>query len=252
MSNRSQMGCSKPIRSIPLRDSTAQCAICSPLGGGIVRSARHSCAAAMLQTMLRLLIPLCLLTALMAAGAIFAGQTNPELDEKYWSDFGFDACAMPCFAGITPGQTLFTDATALIARYIPTLNEQILISSTQAIFFAEAEDAPDRLTGIARYAQGKVGEISLTLARPLFSVLLRFGRPDCALAYPTGNAEYLYLYWEDGALRYWASVAVADSVHFNSPVFTINSSSEERSICSTNTDTRSWRGFAPVWVYGNT
>lgn len=204
----------------------------------------------MLQTTLRCLIPIYFLTLLLTVGSVLASKDTPQPDTEYWSQFGFNACAMPCFAGITPGETPFNNAATLVANYLPALRQQILVSSSQAIFFGEDSATGASLTGIARYIGGKVGEIRLTLTRTLVDVLLRFGSPDCTLAYPPGNAEYLYLYWEDEGSVFWASVTVNSYVDFESQVFTITSTTlEDAAVCSSNTATEPWRGFAPMWVY---
>lgn len=185
--------------------------------------------------------------ALLAALALAAGRALPDADAAYWRAFGLARCALPCFAGITPGETPFSDVVERIRESVPALSQQLLVSNSQAVFFAEDSALQTSLSGVVRYHQGSVGEIRLSLYLPLSSIVLRYGRPDCALLYPSAAPSELYLYWQSGALLYWASVGISDRVRLSSPVYTLASTAlEPPDVCQTRPEIRLWRGFAPV------
>jgi hypothetical protein len=185
--------------------------------------------------------------ALLAALALAQGRTLPDADAAYWRAFGLAGCALPCFAGITPGETPFSDVVGLISESVPALSQQLLVSNSQVVFFAEDSALQTSLSGVVRYHQGSVGEIRLSLYLPLSSIVLRYGTPNCTLLYSAATPSEMYLYWQAGDLLYWASVGITDRVRLSSPVYTLASTElEAPDVCHTRPETRAWRGFVPV------
>lgn len=184
------------------------------------------------------------LCALALGLALALGRLQPDPDAAYWRAFGFSRCAMPCFAGITPGQTPFSDVIGRISESVPALSQQLLVSNSQVVFFAEDAALQASLSGVLRYHQGQVGDIRLSVVLPLSRVLLRLGRPDCTLLYPAGAPSDLYLYWQSGALLHWAAVSVSERVRLSSPVFSLASTAlEAPDVCQSRPQTGAWRGF---------
>jgi hypothetical protein len=190
------------------------------------------------------------LFVLLCVLAIRIGAARPDPDLSYWRDFGFTACALPCYAGMTPGVTDFRNTVELIAANVPVLSRELLVSTSQTVFFGQDDATFQTLSGLARYANGMVGEIRLTLFRTLSSVILRFGPPDCTLIYPPTRPTVIFLYWQGDTALVWASASIDQAVLLRSPVFTIATTVlENRRVCESSSEIQPWRGFAAVWRY---
>lgn len=201
----------------------------------------------------------------LAAQALARGQAHPF--QPYWNVFGFGECALPCYLGIVPGETAFSEAAAIVESRLPSYSSMLTDEGSQVVFFGIWQDNSQTVSGLVRNERGRVGEVRITLNVPLVEVVLEFGAPDCALLYPPRSPSIMYLYWDDGEIMHWASATLVAGqrliprLAYNTPIFTIATSAlDTPHICSqTGADTPPqysadivpWRGFSPVWRYQN-
>ncbi|MBL8130579.1 MAG: hypothetical protein JNL42_01870 [Anaerolineae bacterium] len=160
---------------------------------------------------------------------------------------GFEACVLPCYAGLTPGRTPFADAAALLTANIPLLTRHMLIDARTLRFEVEAPNA--HLTGVVSNENGRVGSVQL---RGIFSVrglLADFGAPNCILAGSPSDAGGLhYLVWQIDGLLLRAAVDAQPrllALDQESDGLWIGAGGSE----ACTGDLLPWHGFAPAWHY---
>ncbi len=188
-------------------------------------------------------------------------QTDPpRADPPYWEAFGFEVCALPCFAGMTPGETRFDRAPYLLSDHISSLIRGALVSGSQVNFLAQSGD--DSLAGLIQPSMGRVGVIRLTIDLPLYALVARLGTPDCVWVDQDSPAtqRLIVIYWSiPGAV---IGASVIEDAHmpllsggwlFDSRMvgMFVSSDSQDATFCTSN-DLMAWRGFAPVWHYADT
>jgi hypothetical protein len=193
-----------------------------------------------------LLIPL-LIIMLILCSAVPALGKRATVDDPAWHAFGFDVCALPCWAGITPGQTSFDKAFDLLVRHVPTLNTRVLMSGTQIIFSAYV---PEYADGFIYYSQGEVGNIRLSVQLPLIQLIERLGTPSCFF-YGEGSYDTLgslTVYWElDGVLIAGLVTPGDGDVQPTTSIDAVAFNPDEPA-CN-HEETLPWLGFAPRWRY---
>src|SRR5690348_10209752 len=92
-----------------------------------------------------------ILTGLILAARTLGQSRADSLPD--WSAFGFDACNLPCWAGIMPGDTAFDQAATQLQASLPALDAGMLISNSQIDFSASAPD--QRIRGQLYYQHGR-------------------------------------------------------------------------------------------------
>lgn len=163
-----------------------------------------------------------------------------------WSRFGFETCALPCYAGISPGETPFRGTGTLLINHVPALDPRVISSGTSLNFFARLPS--QQLAGLVRYQTGgQVGEIRLNAVLPLDQVLMQLGAPDCILAATVDRAPIIF--WVRGEVSVAAVLSLdANPYKPGASVFSLWLRVAVPSDCTLR-GARSWQGFAPLWVY---
>ncbi|MCC6801575.1 MAG: hypothetical protein IT319_01725 [Anaerolineae bacterium] len=190
------------------------------------------------------LLPLIL--ALCAVMPVFSGRRVDV--SSAWQAFGFGACILPCYAGITPGVTPFDGIYPLLVENVPQLDRHMIASGSALNFWATIPS--QRLTGLIRYERGLVGEIRLNAVLPLAAVITELGTPDCILLSTGGEPERsTVIFWERG------EVSIAAVLERNQSLININGDARALWLriavpgdCSLR-GALPWRGFAPLWTY---
>lgn len=133
--------------------------------------------------MLRLLFRLTLLLfALCAAVTALAPRISPRpvLSSPAYTTYGFAACDLPCWAGITVGETPFADTVPISASNIATRVAYTIAGSS--VFLWEDLD-PFYFTGLLNAAgEETVGRIQLTVSLPADYLIERVGLPACVFS----------------------------------------------------------------------
>lgn len=187
-----------------------------------------------------------LVAALCAIVPAVAGRPLSASDA--WEQFGFAYCALPCYAGITPGETPYHQAPGLLRQHIPVMENRMFNTGASVNFWAVTDR--EELSGIARYEQGKVGELRLNAAVPLDHLLAQLGAPDCILLTPPDNPRRApVLFWIRGDISIGAVLqALPTLVNLSSyaPALWLRSGDPDE---CTIRGAVPWRGFAPTWNY---
>jgi hypothetical protein len=200
------------------------------------------------------MLPIWLIVALLCA-VIPTAASREESMSPVWTSFGFDACALPCWSGITTGETPFSDAMELIGQHVRMLNHRVLVSASQINFSASAPEQP--VHGYLFYNGTRVGSIRLTLQLPLRELIVRAGEPACVFAtsIPPGMSGSqtitpgLVVYWEIDSVLLGVLLSEADAVRLDSQTQSLWMSSTD--YACTREDVTEWRGFGPAWIYRN-
>lgn len=165
-----------------------------------------------------------------------------------WEALGFNACELPCWAGILPGTTPFAEAFDLLVAHVPALDSRVLLGSSQINFAASLDDR--YLTGLIFYNRGRVGSLRMNLVVPVSELFDRAGPPDCVIYLSMLYMPYAAaaLFWERdglliGALLDGQADRIAPSA--STQLFWI---SAVDSACD-RPEAIEWRGFAPRWRY---
>lgn len=208
----------------------------------------------MLRLCLRPMILGWLLWLALSSGLIFAAQQPLEPDDGL-AQYGFGICDLPCWAGITPGQTEPGYILPLLELHLPSLTDtRVLLAGWINVTVADTQDVQ------IRYGSQAVQQISFLTLRPsLYALLTRLGMPTCVLPVrERGTAittlDGLTLIWEREGLTIYTIVmgeitAFLASEHLTAENLLIMvpvTSSLDGSSCLYYAR---WRGFAPIWFY---
>lgn len=152
------------------------------------------------------LILLCTpLFSVFAAGMIAAGNRySPEATQ--WSELGFTHCALPCWVGLTPGETPF-DTTQIAYQIVQAFHDpstQIILSSSQINFSTTVKN--QQIIGLIFYTGGDneggvIGDIRLILSLPMWQLIGNLGEPDCVWTEGMMGLQgrrVIGVYWEHG------------------------------------------------------
>jgi hypothetical protein len=181
------------------------------------------------------LLPLIVL--LCAAIPVLGGRSLPADDA--WQHFGFSVCDLPCFVGITPGRTPFSEMGDLLHRSIPLIGNRMFNAGTAINFWASLPHA--QLAGWARNDQGLVSEIRLTSPLPFDYLLTQLGTPDCALS---GDARPTIVYWVRGAVSVGAVLGAGErDFSPNNRISAVWMRTSEPDDCAAS-GALTWHGFA--------
>lgn len=196
---------------------------------------------------LRLVPRLLIITALLCS-AVPALSKRAPVDDPAWRALGFDACTLPCWAGIMPGETSFDEAYDLLMQHVSVLDTRLLMSGSQINFSASLAD--QYANGLLFYSQGQVGNIRLNVQLPLIQFIERLGAPYCFVYSqgPYGTSGSVTVYWEsDGVL---IAALVPPSGADVQPTTTIQALAlnPNEHACEQE-ETLPWLGFAPRWRY---
>ena len=186
------------------------------------------------------LLPLVVL--LCAALPAFGGR--PLSEDAGWRDFGFTACNLPCYVGITAGRTPFNEMPDLLRRSIPLIGDRMFNAFTTLNFWASLPHT--QISGWARNNGGVVAEIRLVSPLPLDHLLIQLGTPDCVLP---GTQRPTIIVW----VRKMISIGVVLGIGEKdfSPANRVSAiwlRSTNPDDCSTS-GAKAWHGFATVADY---
>jgi hypothetical protein len=201
----------------------------------------------LLKIMLRLFAFL-LIACVLICGALtaFAGR-QPDPDES-WQHFGFATCALPCFAGITPGQTPFQSVQQLLIRHVQSVDPRMIASGASINFWARSKS--QQFGGLVRYNEGRVGEMRFNVVLPLAEIITELGTPDCLLPNTSTDPDRVtVIFWEREQVSI-AAVLAPDprAINLNANTLALWLNPVQANDCS-RSGAVSWRGFAPMWDY---
>ncbi|MBN8634642.1 MAG: hypothetical protein J0M07_04910 [Anaerolineae bacterium] len=160
--------------------------------------------------MLRLLFRLSLLIFALAAVVIALAPLaapRPVAASPAWAAYGFAACDLPCWAGITVGETPFGATVPITAQNIPRRIAYTIAGSS--VFLWEDVD-PYYFTGLLSAAGVEtVGRIQLTVSLPADYLLERLGLPACVFSVRdfNGLSYTSTIYWSGADWVVEASVS---------------------------------------------
>ncbi|MEO8394238.1 MAG: hypothetical protein ABI700_14705 [Chloroflexota bacterium] len=152
----------------------------------------------------RLLLRLLPLIVLLCAAIPALGGRSLATNDA-WQNFGFSACDLPCYVGITPGRTPFSDTPDLLHRAIPLIGNRMFYAGTAVNFWASLPLT--QLSGWARNDFGVVGEMRLTSPLPFDYLLTQLGTPDCAIS---GTNRPTVVFWIRNAISIGAVLGVGE------------------------------------------
>jgi hypothetical protein len=160
---------------------------------------------------------------------------------------GFDACALPCWAGVTPGVTIFADAPDRVSAHV---GGNVMFRTTGDRLLFEIGPGP-QLSGAIYNDRGRVDSLRLETRFPLWRLVDTLGTPRCALAGRVSGGQWrMTVYWDMEPGIQIAALAVLntpDDWQPGTPMRTL--------LVLTGTDScrdtgaHPWTGFAPLWHY---
>lgn len=201
----------------------------------------------MLSLAYRLGLSVCVVLAILC-GAVRAFGARPYTDDPDWTAFGFAACALPCWAGITPGETEFPQAYDLLLKHVPGLRTRVLLNGVQINFTAQSDRQP--AGGLVSNVQGFADIITLSLQLPLGQLVSRLGTPDCYFNTPNAPDPWgeMTVVWQMDHTVLTANLARStEAVGLSTPIQSLVLRTAN-AICAED-DALPWIGFAPRWRY---
>ncbi len=186
-------------------------------------------------------------TCIVISALVTAFGGHPPADDQSWQHFGFAACALPCFAGITPGQTPFDSVTRLLMHHVQSIDPRMINGGASINFWAQSKS--QLLHGLIRYDGGMVGEMQFNVALPLTEIVTELGTPDCLLPSSSRTSPVTVVFWQ----RQQVSIAaVLDpdrrAINLNANTLALWLNATQANDCS-RSGALPWRGFAPIWDY---
>ncbi len=202
----------------------------------------------MFRLILRFTLPVIILCAVLTALAPLVYQRDIP-PTPLWDIFGFDACALPCWAGITVGTTPFSDALPSLQTNVHALSEYV-VSGSQVYVWGNR--VPYVFSALIAYSQGDVGSFRLTITLPPDQFITRLGMPDCVFAAGNANAQTRtnIVYWVEDHLSIGAWVRGDSEALFTSSeaIYALWVGRDDPTACEQK-GTILWRGIAPFWRY---
>jgi hypothetical protein len=196
-------------------------------------------------------LSLCLLPLIVLLCAVIPViAARQPAENPAWRVFGFDYCKLPCFAGITSGETPFDSASNLLVRNVEAVDPRMINSGTSLNFWGR--DSSQQLSGLVRNDRAAVGELRLIVIVPVEEVIAQLGAPDCILPNTDGDPNRMtIIFWEQSGVS-TAAVLGSDvnqrAVNLNANTLAIWLSAMEPTPCSLR-GALPWKGFAPMWGY---
>jgi hypothetical protein len=195
----------------------------------------------------RLLLPV-ILTNLLLCFVVPAAFQQPFAEQPSWSAFGFATCELPCWAGITPGETAFTDAFDLLLKHVPTLNTRVLVGNVQINFSATS---PEQIANGLIFEQGGLVEtIQINFQLPVIELIRHLGIPHCVV-YSGGTLKVITMHWESESALISGLILMNDpQLRLKTPVTALTIHAGEP-VCDAD-QAAPWIGFAASWRYAQT
>lgn len=205
----------------------------------------------LIRLMLRLALPLVVLLLVLMGGAARIGSATPTFDYRQ-SIPGFRSCELPCWAGITPLQTDYTRVRETLVMGLAGMNVVARDYIGHTTFSASGAGLYE-LSGAVYENRGRVGDLRIDAAFPLWFLMNQLGTPVCVSTDPMStNQATVTIYWQLDNVYVAGLVVVnrqnpwqADTATRAIYVFTANDACQRPGAYP-------WQGFAPLWFYGLT
>lgn len=182
---------------------------------------------------------------------------------------GFSACAPPCWAGITVGETVLADVEGQFEAYVNARHKQLDQAAGGVVYWGVTNAADGNLPRtmafsgnlLARTETRHVTYLHLNLGIPVWYLLLTLGQPDGVELhepFPGVSQLELVLQWTLPGLRAAAVVPLRQDQDWGLSAQAASFSIAEpgpregfgRSLRAYHTIGRTgWRGFAPISHY---
>jgi hypothetical protein len=162
---------------------------------------------------------------------------------------GFESCMLPCWGGITPGETRTADSPqVVVAQFTGAEFEFSQLGGMQTNFTVNSEEG--RLDGVIYDDRGTVNSLRIMVRLPLWRLMETLGAPQCVSSqtYPDGG-ELVSLWWVNDNHTISSGVILPPPPEWNASaqVFTL-AIFKDTERCNAP-DVKPWRGFAPLWFY---
>lgn len=195
-----------------------------------------------LSVRLLFLAPVLVLCCLLAMAA--GRQMEVSASAKSAEQRLLQICTLPCWAGLTPGETDFKAVTRILNSQIARLNPKPGLTSSVISFGIDTDQ--QHIGGLIHYNRGRVGVISLTMKLPLSLLMDELGTPDC-VDQPALRTRSLIVYWARD-LYFIRTLLVASeygrlSAGIQAQDLQIG---PDDNPCAGRIP---WQGFAPIWRY---
>jgi hypothetical protein len=188
---------------------------------------------------IRLMLLLMLVCASLCLAAVIIGRQR-QSSEIDLSQYGFATCDLPCWAGITPGETTAGFIIPLLERHIPVYQDARFPEGGIVLFHLSND-----ISGNVRFYEAVNQIYVMNLEIPVLYLIDRLSLPDCVNA--DGNAMLLMWYRDGSAIistflgNPVQMLAREDTTATGILIFEANDN-----FCQ---DYAEWRGFAPLWFY---
>jgi hypothetical protein len=162
---------------------------------------------------------------------------------------GFSICHLPCWAGVTPYETAFSEALKIITANLPGWSLNIQANNAQVSFSGQHSES--RIDGIIDENRGLVGRMRLDVALPLGYFIEELGKPYCVRAnhLTSIDVDVVVIYWHLGDKSVMGITTLNSSEKWYPGVIMealVMLVSDEQ--CSLG-DALPWMGFARLWRY---
>lgn len=205
-----------------------------------------------IQAGLRIIVVLVVLT-LLAVGL----GNGPPTDARWQHIPGLGICDLPCWAGITPLQTDYTQLEERLLTALADVNVSVIDRSDQYQNWVTFYTYKGWwISGAITEEQGRVANMVIHMPVPLWALMHRLGTPDfvtsgTTVASPVQvfDALHVTIYWLLDEITIEAVVVVMPQSRLTPEMYTdhirIRHSGDEAV-----RDVTPWRGFVPVELYG--
>jgi hypothetical protein len=207
-----------------------------------------------MRRLLILSLLMAVVTSVLALAAVGVGRAQP--DRPDW--LHLRDCALPCWAGMTPGLTPIGDVKQRLSALMLGSGRSWMPSSpldAHNPFFTWS--SVDRLTGVSinLFAENDGKTASLigigsdhrdSLMPRLGDALLAFGPPTCVIA--ASDLSLFNLIYEDRAAGSLSEIDT-DSLRWTSPIRSFSAETEGALLTCGKLRGNRWRGLYPAWQY---
>lgn len=177
--------------------------------------------------------------------ALLIGPRLPPRESEL-GNLGFEACRLPCWAGITPGLTPFAQANRLMAEYLPNFSVPTFLTTSNLTF--QSITSEPAIAGTLYYDEAGVSEIHLDVSLPVWYLLDTLGAPDCVWLSSASGPTVMSIYWEKNNLSIAALLIFEGRTAWTLEMPTHFLQMTTNLSCGV-AGMLPWMGFAPAWRY---
>lgn len=208
----------------------------------------------MFRVTLRLIAPILLVCAALTALTPRLWQ-RPVESSPLWTAFGFAACALPCWAGITVGQTPSGAVIERLAAGLPVFSNYMQAGDAVLLLGSQAETMLNGVITYERRGVVRAIEFNLAPALPADALIDRLGAPDCLITSVevSNGLRTSVVYWESGDfwLSAWVWGGLDGMLSGGGTIYAVTMTATQTaddSPCQQNRAIR-WKGIALWWRY---